>query len=341
MSDSTPTTTTAPGWAVLGPGSIARRFLSQLPASSRGARLVAAGSSDQGRAAAFAAEAVEHGFPDATAGDYAAVLADPQVTAVYISTVHTGHAALVLQALEAGKAVLCEKPVAPTPAEVERVLAQAAASGLPFVEAYKHRFGPFARALDAAVADHEVGSALRLTASFGFAAGSRSGRLFDPALAGGAILDVGGYPVSLAVGLAAAAGVDPADLTLTAAAGRIGDTGVDEHATATVSGNGFTAEVACSIVAELSRSATLTGSAGSIDLPDVFGSRAASAASFTVRTGGLERVVEPATVDPFAAEADAVSLALLDGRTEAGEVPWAHSRAIAGLLDQWRAGLQG
>jgi len=322
-------------WAILGPGDIGGWFARALPGSAHGT-LHAVGSTNPGRAADFAAR---YGAP--VTGSYDELLAREDIDAVYISTVNTTHADLAVAALQAGKAVLCEKPVAPTLAEVERVLAQASASGLPFVEAYKHRFGPFARALDAAVADREVGSALRLTASFGFAAGERSGRLFDPALAGGAILDVGGYPVSLAVGLAAAAGLDLKDITLTAAAGRIGGTGVDEHATATVSANGFTAEVACSIVTELPRSATLTGSAGSIDLPDVFGSRAASAASFTVHTGAGDRVVEPATVDPFAAEADAVSLALLDGRTEAAEVPWAHSRAIARLLDQWRAGLGG
>jgi len=321
-------------WAILGPGDIGGWFARALPRSANGT-LHAVGSTNPERAAAFAAT---HGAP--VTGSYEELLARDDIDAVYIATVNTTHADLAVAALQAGKAVLCEKPVAPTLAEVERVLAQAAVSGVPFVEAYKHRFGPFARALDAAVAGHTVGSALRLTASFGFAAGERSGRLFDPALAGGAILDVGGYPVSLAVGLAAAAGLDPADLILTGAAGRIGDTGVDEHATATVSANGFTAEVACSIVTELPRSATLTGSAGSIDLPDVFGGRAASAASFTVRSGGRDRAVEPATVDPFAAEADAVSLALLDGRTEAAEVPWAHSRTIARLLDQWRAGLE-
>lgn len=320
-------------WAILGPGDIGGWFARALPNSAHGV-LHAVGSTDPGRAAAFAAL---HGAP--VTGSYDELLARDDIDAVYIATVNTTHTQLALAALLAGKAVLCEKPVAPSLAEVERVLAQASASGLPFVEAYKHRFGPFARALDAAVAGHEVGSGLRLTASFGFAAGQRTGRLFDPELAGGAILDVGGYPVSLAVGLAAAAGLDPADLTLTTVAGRVGDTGVDEHATATVSANGFTAEVACSIVTELPKSATLSGSAGSIELPDVFGSRAASAASFTVRTAGADRVVEPATVDPFAAEADAVSLALRDGRTEAPEVPWAHSRTIARLLGQWRAGL--
>ncbi|TFD95220.1 Gfo/Idh/MocA family oxidoreductase [Cryobacterium lactosi] len=320
-------------WAILGPGDIGGWFARALPNSAHGI-LHAVGSTNPGRAAAFA---TEHGAP--ITGTYEELLARDDIDAVYISTVNTTHADLAVAALLAGKAVLCEKPVAPTPAEVERVLAQAAASGLPFVEAYKHRFGPFARALDAAVADNAVGTGLRLTASFGFAAGQRTGRLFDPDLAGGAILDVGGYPVSLAVGLAAAAGLDPADLTLTAVEGRVGETGVDEQATATVSAHGFTAEVACSIVTELPRSATLSGSAGIIELPDVFGSRSASAASFSVRTSGGDSVVEPATVDPFAAEADAVSLALRDGRTEAPEVPWAHSRTIARLLGQWRAGL--
>ena len=320
-------------WAILGPGDIGGWFARALPNSAHGI-LHAVGSTNSDRAAAFA---TEHGAP--VIGTYAELLARDDIDAVYISTVNTTHTDLAVAALQAGKAVLCEKPVAPTLAEVERVLAQAAASGLPFVEAYKHRFGPFARALDAAVADHEVGTELRLVASFGFAAGQRTGRLFDPALAGGAILDVGGYPVALAVALAAAAGVDPADLTITVATGQIGDTGVDEHASATIAAAGFSAEVECSIVTELPRSATLTGSAGIIELPDVFGSRSSSAASYTVRADGRERPVTVPTVDPFAAEADAVSLALRDGRTEAPEVPWAHSRSVARLLGQWRAGL--
>ncbi|WEO76583.1 Gfo/Idh/MocA family oxidoreductase [Cryobacterium sp. SO2] len=320
-------------WAIFGPGDIGGWFARALPGSAHGT-LHAVGSTNPGRAAAFAAV---HGAP--VTGTYEELLARDDIDAVYISTVHTTHADLAVAALTAGKAVLCEKPVAPSTEDVERVLRRAASAGLPFVEAYKHRFGPFARALDAAVAAREVGAPLRLSASFGFAAAERSGRLFDPALAGGAILDVGGYPVSLAVGLAAAAGIDPADLAITAVAGHIGDTGVDEHATAMVTGEGFTAEVECSIVAELPRSATLTGGRGSIELPDAFGSRNASAASFVVRADGRDRVVEVPTVDPFAAEADAVSLALREDRTEAPEVPWVQSRNIARLLEQWRAGL--
>jgi predicted dehydrogenase len=322
-------------WAILGPGDIGGWFARALPGSAHGT-LHAVGSSSPDRAAAFAAE---YGAP--VTGSYEELLARDDIDAVYISTVNTTHADLAVAALTAGKAVLCEKPVAPTAAEVDRVLGQAAAAGLPFVEAYKHRFGPFARALDAAVADRMIDGPLHLTASFGFANAHRTGRLFDPNLAGGAILDVGGYPVALAVGLAAAAGIDPAELRITAVTGRIGDTGVDEHARATITAADFSADVECSIIAELPRSATLRGGTGTIELTDAFGSRDASSASFVLRGDGPERVVAVPTVDPFAAEADAVSLALRDGRTEAPEVPWAHSRSVARLLDQWRAGLDG
>jgi predicted dehydrogenase len=326
-------TTTRTRWAILGPGDIGGWFARALPRSEYGT-LHAVGSTDPGRAAAFAAT-----YGATVTGSYDELLARDDIDAVYVSTVHTTHADLAIAALRAGKAVLCEKPVAPSLQDVERVLDQAAASGLPFVEAYKHRFGPVARALEGIVAEKELGSALHVVASAGFAAGQRSGRLFDPALAGGAILDVGGYPVTFAVGLAAAAGVDPADLSVTSTTGRIGDTGVDEHATATIVAPGFSAEVACSIVAELPKSATLTGDRGSVDLADAFGDRLASARSFIVRAGGTERLIELPTVDPFAAEADCVSLALRDGRTEAPEVPWAYSRSIARLLEQWRAGV--
>ncbi|PPF48034.1 oxidoreductase, partial [Clavibacter michiganensis] len=139
MTDPTTTTPTAPGWAVLGPGGIARRFLSQLPASERGARLVAAGSSSAERARAFAAEAADHGFADVTGAGYDEVLADPEVQAVYISTVHTGHADLVVRALEAGKAVLCEKPLAVNHGTAMALVDAARDAGLPLVEAFMYR----------------------------------------------------------------------------------------------------------------------------------------------------------------------------------------------------------
>src|SRR5699024_337791 len=97
-------------WAVLGPGGIARRFASQLPSSQDGV-LVAVGSSSPERARAFADE-----FPlaePALLGSYDEILASDQVDAVYVSTVHTGHAELAAAALEAGKHVLCEKPMTP------------------------------------------------------------------------------------------------------------------------------------------------------------------------------------------------------------------------------------
>ncbi|MGO4785387.1 Gfo/Idh/MocA family protein [Cryobacterium sp. W22_MBD10_FK3] len=320
-------------WAILGPGDIGGWFARALPRSTHGT-LHGIASSNPDRAAAFAAM---HGAP--VTGTYDEILARDDIDAVYISTVNTTHADLAVAALTAGKAVLCEKPVSTTAAELERVLLTAEACGLPFVEAFKHRFGPFARALDATVGARDVHGPLHLAASFGFAAGERTGRLFDPEIGGGAILDVGGYPVSLAVALAAAAGIDPADLTVTSVSGRVGETGVDEHAVATITAAEFTAQVECSIIETLPRSALVTGSNGSILLPDAFGGRRDSAASFIVQAGGRDRVVEVPTIDPFAAEADAVSLALLERRTEAPEMPWSYSRSIAGLLDDWRAGL--
>ena len=127
-------TTTVPPvrWAILGPGSIARRFVSQLP-SCPGAALVAIGSSDPDRAARFAAEQV----PDLTVrtGTYDEILADADVDAVYLSTVHTTHPQLAIAALEAGKHVLCEKPLAANHASVMAVAEVARRTGRVLLEA--------------------------------------------------------------------------------------------------------------------------------------------------------------------------------------------------------------
>lgn len=327
-------------WALLGPGAISADFARALPHSQDGV-LHAVGSSDPARAAAFARQ-----YGAAVSGTYTDILARGDVDAVYIGTVHTTHADLAIAALEAGKAVLCEKPVTPTVADTRRVIAAARAQKRPLLEAYKYRFGPLADALRDILASGEIGEVQRLDAACGFAAAERTGRLFDPSLAGGAILDVGGYPVSLAVGIARWAGMGdvapdgPTSVSVSAARGHIAPEGVDEWASADVTLGSLVASVRTSIVSPLSGGARLEGSEGWIDLPDILGSRTQSATRAVVqRTDGSERAVEVVPVNPMAAEADAVSLALAEGRLEVPQMAWAESVTVATALAAWRSAL--
>ena len=298
--------------------------------------LHAVGSRDLLRAAEFARE-----YDASLSGDYAEVINAHDVDAVYIGTVHTTHAELAIAALEAGKAVLCEKPVTPTTAETRTVLAAAQRSGRPFLEAYKYRFGPLADRLRQTIADGVIGRPVHVEAAFGGHTPSREGRLFDPALAGGAILDVGGYPASLAVGVASWAGLLDGDVrpALLSAAGRIGETGVDEWASATVDLGGMTASVHTSIVHNQVPRVIIRGTAGSLEIPHVWGSRWASGTELELRTTTDPQLVTLPEAHPMAAEADAVSLALAEGRAEVPQMPWAETIMVAEVLDQWRAAL--
>lgn len=295
--------------------------------------LAAVGSSDPARAARFADEA-EAAF----SGSYDDVLGRSDIDAVYIGTVHTTHADLAIRALEAGKAVLCEKPASPTDIDVARILAAAERADRPFVEAFKNRFGPWADAVRSVLADGAVGRPRRVEASFGFDAPTRTGRLFDPAVGGGAILDVGCYPVSLAVEVAFATGaVGTDEIEVAQARGELFG-GVDATATALIRFGGCAGALATSIVSDLPGSAIIRCSGGDIELPDAWGGRAVSPTTIVVRPAeGEPTVYEVPSVQPMAAEADAVSRALADGRREAPEMPWAHTRAVAAALTQWRS----
>lgn len=318
-------------WAVLGPGAISRDFVVGLRASRYGV-LHAVGSSSPERAASFAAE---HGA--AASGTYDEILARDDVDAVYVGTVHTTHAELAIRALEAGKAVLCEKPASPALEEVEQILAAAERAQRPFLEAFKTRFGPFADALRELVAGGELGALERVEGAFGFAAPTHEGRLFDPALAGGAILDVGCYPLALAIDLAAAAG-QPLDAPAYRRFEAELVSGVDGAASAVIAFGDVTAQIATSVIEDLSDTAMLRFAAADVVLPNAWGSRTESPSTFTVRRrDGEEQVIEVAVVQPMAAEADALSLALAEGRLEVPEMPWSHTRAAARVLTDWRA----
>ncbi len=319
-------------WAVFGPGSIARRFVSQLP-SCPGASLVAIGSSDPQRAARFAAEQA----PDLTlrTGSYEEVLADADVDAVYLSTVHTTHPSLAIAALEAGKHVLCEKPLAANHASVMAMAEVARRTDRVLLEAYMYRFHPQTRAVLQLIADGAVGEVQHVDASFAFRSGERTGRLFDPATAGGGILDVGGYPVSYARAiLGAASGRPVLEPTGITARGSLGPTGIDEWAVADLTfPGGATASVRTGVRMADPTTVTVHGSRGTLHLSDPW--TLGTEQRIVVSTTDDEQVVEFSGDQPYALEAEGLARAAA-GDGLVSEMSLADSLGNAAVLDTWR-----
>ncbi|MGP4974794.1 aldo/keto reductase [Brachybacterium tyrofermentans] len=320
-------------WAILGPGGIARRFASQLPSSQDGV-LVAVGSSSPERASAFAEE-----FPlaePALLGTYEEVLASDEVDGVYVSTVHTGHARLAAAALEAGKHVLCEKPLTPNSGTTMALNDLAARSGKVLLEAYMYRFHPQTVKVLELVADGAIGDVTHVDASFAFDTGGRSGRLFDTATAGGGILDVGCYPLSFARFVAGAAqGRAFVDPTALQGSGTVGETGVDEWATAEVALPGdITASLRTGVRLSDPQSATITGSRGVIRLSDPWGLSEKQAIELDVVGEEPQRIEIPAA-SAYALEADALARAARGGGV-VPEVTPENTFGQARALDLWR-----
>ena len=184
-------------WAILGLGKIARKFAEDLHRVDD-AKLVAVGSRSLERARAFADDfGAEH-----AAGSYEETFDGPRIDAVYIATPHTGHRELTLLCLRRGIPVLCEKPLGLNYAEVEEMVAAARESGTYLMEALWSRFIPSILEMKELLDAGEIGDLEGLRADFGFRGQPREDfdrdRLYNPALGGGALLDIGIYPIWLA-----------------------------------------------------------------------------------------------------------------------------------------------
>lgn len=181
-------------WAVVGPGRIADRVVRDV-AHVPGAEVVAVASRSAQRAAAFAAE---HDI--ATAYDsYAAIVADPGVDVLYVATPHPMHRAVTLAALRAGTAVLVEKSFTVTPDATREIVDLAAATGVFAMEAMWTRFQPAVVRLRELLADGAIGEVVAVAADLGVQhPTSREDRFYAPELGGGALFDLGVYPVSFA-----------------------------------------------------------------------------------------------------------------------------------------------
>ena len=324
------------GWAVLGPGGIARTFVSQLGAG--GGELVAVGSSDPARSVAFVESAADLGFGAASAGTYAEALADPRVDAVYVATVHPGHAPLVLDAIRAGKAVLCEKPLGVNHGEAMAMVDAARAAGTPLVEAFAYRFHPQTAAVLDLIRSGAIGEVRHVDAAFAVRNPDRTGRLYEQATAGGAVLDLGCYPASYAaLVVAAATGAPVAEPVELTAAGTLGPTGVDEWSVADlVYRGGITASLRTGLRVRDRNEVTVHGSKGLLRVPVPW------AVGDDLRIELAVADEEPRTLRfpslaPYGLEAAATARALADGGVEAPGMTLDESLAAARTLDRWRA----
>jgi predicted dehydrogenase len=164
------------------------------------ATVVAVAARDPARARTFAAR---HGIPRVHDG-YAALIADPDLDAVYNPLPNALHAEWTIRALEAGKHVLCEKPIAATVAEAEAMAAAATRAGRVLVEAFHYRYHPLFARLRALIESGEIGEVRHLEAHFCIPMLRRGDIRWNASLAGGALMDAGCYTVHLLRHLAAA-----------------------------------------------------------------------------------------------------------------------------------------
>jgi predicted dehydrogenase/aryl-alcohol dehydrogenase-like predicted oxidoreductase len=327
-------------WGIIGPGSIAKAFFGGVADSRHGviAAIATRNPDKPNLATDFPGVRIVKG--------YEALLADPDIDAVYIAVPHTGHAEWAIKAAEAGKHVLVEKPFALSSFEISAVLHAHKKAGTFAGEAFMYRLHPQTTKLIELIGSGVIGEVRMIQSSFGFSMGrfQPEHRLFASALAGGGILDVGGYPVSMARLIAGAAMGKPfADPVKVAGTAKLNAEGTDDWAAAVLTfENGIVAQVSCAVMANLDNVLRIHGADGRIEVPDFWfagGDRTRGEGRIDIIKGGKTETIsvgEQRHVYSF--EADAAAEAIFAKRQElaAPGMSWDDSLGNARVLDQWR-----
>jgi xylose dehydrogenase (NAD/NADP) len=239
---------------ILGTANIARQFIDAVRASTK-VKIVAVASRNAGKASAFAREmGVPHSYMT-----YEALLADAAIDAIYNPLPNSLHAEWSIRAVDAGKHVLCEKPLATSPDDARAMFAAARRANVILVEGYPYRAQPQIARLRELLSEGAIGNVRYVQASIGFPMSDPANIRLDPALAGGALMDAGCYPVSL---VRMIAGARP---TRVHAMADFADTGVDRTLVALLEhGNGLLAQISASFATARHRHAFVAGDGGSI-----------------------------------------------------------------------------
>jgi predicted dehydrogenase/aryl-alcohol dehydrogenase-like predicted oxidoreductase len=328
-------------WGILGPGDIAKAFAGGV-AGSRTGTLAAIAARDPGKAG------LAETFPGARVlAGYDALLADPEIDAIYIAVPHPFHTEWAIKAAEARKHVLCEKPLALTAFEADAMMHAARKAGTFLGEAFMYRLHPQTLKLVELIKSGAIGDVRMIKSSFGFAMPRfmPEHRLYANDLAGGGILDVGGYPVSMVRLIAGAATGKPfAEPDKVGGVAHLGQSGVDEWASALLHfPDGIIAEVSCSISLDQDNVLNIFGTKGRIEVPDFWfagGDREVGLGRIDLinADGGRETISVNETRHLYSFEVDGAGEAILAGRQEFAwpGMGWEDSLGTLRVLDKWR-----
>ncbi|WP_262003005.1 Gfo/Idh/MocA family protein [Streptomyces sp. FIT100] len=312
-------------WGILATGPMAAAFTEDL-LTIPGADVVAVGSRSQEAARNFADRfAIPRAY-----GSWRQLANDPDVDVVYVATPHAHHLAATTACLEGGRAVLCEKPFALNRAEALSMLAAAERHSLFLMEGMWTYLNPLVRRAQDMIGNGLIGDVTSVHADFSSQAPAIAGsRLRDPAAGGGALLDLGTYPVSFAHLF-----LGPPDHV--SAWAHLNDAGVDES-TGMVLGydNGSVAVLSCSLAFSSTTRAVVHGTEGRIEFPaDFYNPR-----GLVLHRDGREPQVveaEPQVGNGYGHQAREVMRCLREKRTESALVPLKGSLDVMGTLDRVR-----
>ncbi|ULQ54257.1 Gfo/Idh/MocA family protein [Flavihumibacter fluvii] len=299
-------------WGIIGAGRIARVFVKDFP-FVQNAQLIAIASRDKAKAAGFAAE---YNIPQAL--DYEELYNSPDIDAVYIATTHNAHFEQALACIKHGKGVLCEKPITVHPRELEILVSAAAEYKVFLMEALWSCFMPSLAKAREWISSGRIGSLKIIQADFSYpAVKNDEARSFNPKLGGGALLDIGIYPIAVCSRFTDG---KPKQVK---AHGVLAHTGVDETVGLLLDYGPVTAILTASIATRMSNTFFLYGETGSIEMKEFWKTKICRL--YDAEHNLLETYEDGREQHGFAYQVQDATDAMLAGKLQSAVIPWSSS----------------